>query len=163
MTRGLTDTSGILSVSDVKPGLYEAISLYPYGYWVPAVREFIVDKENVSLQIRLNGSVRDAVPASERRIAVKVVGSDGSSVKGATVLGRDLTAEFLKFSSTDENGRATITIPSEAAQIVVVYKGNITVQDVNAKADSELHGGSTASAAEQAALEILIHIPSRAD
>jgi len=27
MPRGLTDTSGILSVSDVKPGLYEALAL----------------------------------------------------------------------------------------------------------------------------------------
>jgi hypothetical protein len=164
ITRGLTNDSGTFSALNIGPGLYEVISLYPYGYWRPNVTEFVVDEKNVFLQIRLNGGVIDKVALAEREVIVRVVDDKGTPLPKAKVLGRDLGALYVRFSSTDEQGRATITIPCEDSQIVVIYQGQVAIQDVKetigGEKDNRSQCASPTKTPTQGSNEILVRVAS---
>jgi hypothetical protein len=130
LDRGLTDANGLFTVPNLIPGLYQAIALYPYGYWIPRVQEFVVGDKDISVELRLTGSVIDQVPVSEHRAMIEVVDQNGTPVSGAEVLGRDLAAKYMKFSKTDTQGRATVVLPCGDAEIAVIYQGRVVLQDV---------------------------------
>lgn len=158
--RGLTDANGLFTVPNLLPGLYQAIGLYPYGYWVPKVREFIVGDNDVAVELRLTGSVIDEVPVSEHNTKVEVVDQNGKPVPGAVVLGRDLAAKYMKFNTTDAQGRATVTVPCGDAEIAVIYRGKIVRQGVKMtpKAKESSSCGLENLLSNDAGTEVRIHL-----
>jgi hypothetical protein len=130
ITRGLTTDDGVFSVVNILPGLYQAISLNPYGYWRSEAHEFVVTEKDVLVEFRLKGSVIDQVAFPEQQITVRVVDQKGNAVPGAQVLGRDIEARFMRFNTTDEEGRAKVTIPCGESQISVIYRDIVITRDL---------------------------------
>jgi hypothetical protein len=129
-TRGLTGADGAFPITNVAPGVYQALALYPYGYWHSAVREFVVTDKDILVEFRLRGSTVDRVEIPEVQFTVRVVDQGGNGVQGAQIIGRDITATFMKFSKTDGQGRATVSIPCAEAQISIIYNGGVVVRDI---------------------------------
>ncbi len=143
ITRGLTTVDGEFSVATMAPGLYQAISLYPYGYWHSAVREFVVTNKDTLVEFRLKGSVVDQVEIPERQVSVRVIDRDGNAVHGAQIVARDVLAKFMKFSKTDEQGRAKLSIPCGDSQISIIYNNKVATRDLKMALEKQAATGET--------------------
>lgn len=122
--RELSGPDGSIRPLELEPGVYEAISLYPYGNIPTVVHEFSVGKEPAAIEITWNVENDHRINLNEISWNVKVLDQNGHPAVNALVIGRNATASTgVSVARTDERGLATVSIPVDGALIVVLYGG----------------------------------------
>ncbi len=126
--RVLTGDAGNIAPHSLTPGLYRAISTFPYSHFDTAVREFLVRNEPVKVELRMTAvEDLDDLPVSIGRLSVHVLDTNGQPAVGARVLLRDAYAHAYseQWGTTDSQGTTTLTITGSPSNLVVVYRDRI--------------------------------------
>jgi hypothetical protein len=126
--RALTDEGGKIPARDLDPGLYRAIGTFPYSRWQTEVREFLVSKAPVKVQLQLpEKTVVDATTVSVGRLTVHVLDAKGQPVTGARVLVRDAEAhaDSEHWGTTNAQGVTTLELTSTTAVLVVINRDQL--------------------------------------
>jgi hypothetical protein len=126
--RALSDEHGTVASHTLTPGLYRAISTYPYSHWQTDVREFLVAADPVKVQLRLaQAEGFDTTPISIGTLTVHVLDANGRPAAGARVLVRDADAnpDSEHWGTTNAQGTTTLELTLTPAVLVVVYRDQL--------------------------------------
>jgi hypothetical protein len=120
--RELSGHDGSVPPLELEPGVYEAISTYPYGNIPTVVHDFLVGNESAAIEITLTSEGDQKINLNEITWKVKVLDQNGRPAVNALVIGRNAEASTgVSTARTDERGLATISIPVDGALIEVLH------------------------------------------
>jgi len=122
--RALTNDAGVATPHELPPGLYRAISTYPYSHWRSSVREFLVRDAAVKVALQMEAAEGlDDLPVSIGRLTVHVLDTNGRPAAGARVLVRDAEAHPSSehWGTTNAEGTTTLDLSETPSTLVVVY------------------------------------------
>lgn len=123
--RELTNDAGQIPPHALAPGLYRAISTYPYGHWRTGVQEFLVNNQPVKVDVAMSPtqSLDDDIPVSIGQLTVHVVTSTGQPAMGARVMVRDAEAHSNSehWGTTSAQGITTLELSDQPSTLIVVY------------------------------------------
>lgn len=121
--RELSGRDGSVTPLELEPGVYEAISIYPYGNIPTVVHDFLVGKESAAIEITLTSGSDEKINVNEISWKVKVLDQNGRPAANALVIGRNAEASTgVSAARTDERGLATVSIPVDGALIEILYR-----------------------------------------
>jgi hypothetical protein len=136
--RDLTRPDGSIPDVDIPPGLYEVIATYPYKPYRTRVRDFLAGARPVGITLELeeipDQRVFISTPVFDLR--VRVLDDQSRPVPNARIIGRDPAAYQLAIATTDKDGRATVRIPSEGAEVTTIYGELHQVDQIKVKSDT---------------------------
>lgn len=120
--RDLSGPDGLIPSLELRPGVYEAITTYPYGNILTTVHDFLVGNESAVIEITLNFDSDERINYNEIIWNVQVLDQDGHPAVNALVIGRNAEASTgVSVARTDERGLATVSIPVDGALIEILY------------------------------------------
>jgi len=120
--RELSGPDGSIPTLELEPGIYEAISVYPYGNIPTVVHDFPVGSELAAVEITLMFGSDQKVNLDEITRRVKVLDQNGRPAVNTLVIGRNAEASTgVSAARTDERGLATVSIPVDGALIEILY------------------------------------------
>jgi hypothetical protein len=165
--RELTGTDGFVSSRDLEPGLYEAKGIFPYSGFASRTRYFLVTTQPKTIEMTLKVKpLVTQVRCDVVDLAVRVIGSDGRPISNAWVIGRE-TDDFgkdpddLRVASrkTDMEGRATIEVTTDGAEVTVLYGDKFSIQPIDISSPPTGSGCASDAAKRSAGRSLTVHLP----
>jgi hypothetical protein len=135
ISRDLTGPDGFAPPLDLPPGKSEVLAMYPRGVLKMMAQDFVVTDKPISLDLPLGLKpvAGQTVIVNGINLHIRVLDPEGHPVPEAWVIGRDLEAKRLDVVLTDAQGKATVRIPTDGAEVTAIHDGRARAQRINIK------------------------------